>query len=123
MMQPAPEPAPAPFARPALGPVAALAPAALIDTARVAELAFAAGDFEGCVRTCLETLQRGLAFAGESSIAHQSFLLGLNGRDVLDAYTRSQRGSCNIDDASFALFVLSQLFVRLTQAGLPSPEH
>ncbi len=124
MMQPAPEPAPAPFfAKPALGPVAALAPAALIDNARVAELAFAAGDFEGCVRTCLETLQRGLAFAGESSIAHQSFLLGLNGRDVLDTYTRSQRGTCNIDDASFALFVLAQLFVRLTQAGLPSPEH
>ena len=123
MMQPAPEPGPAPFIKPALGPVAALAPAALIDNARVAELAFAAGDFESCVRTCLETLQRGLAFAGESSIAHQSFLLGLNGRDVLDAYTRSQRGSCNIDDASFALFVLSQLFVRLTQAGLPSPEQ
>lgn len=123
LMQPAPEPAPAPFVKPALGPVAALAPAALIDNARVAELAFAAGDFESCVRTCLETLQRGLAFAGESSIAHQSFLLGLNGRDVLDAYTRSQRGSCNIDDASFALFVLSQLFVRLTQAGLPSPEQ
>ena len=123
MMQPAPEPAAAPFVKPALGSVAALAPAALIDHARVAELAFAAGDFEACVRTCLETLQRGLAFAGESSIAHQSFLLGLNGRDVLDAYTRSQRGTCNINDASFALFVLAQLFVRLTQAGLPSPEH
>ena len=123
MMQPAPEPAAAPFVKPALGSVAALAPAALIDHARVAELAFAAGDFEACVRTCLETLQRGLAFAGESSIAHQSFLLGLNGRDVLDAYTRSQRGTCNINDASFAWFVLAQLFVRLTQAGLPSPEH
>ena len=121
--QPAPEPASAPHPRPALGPVAALAPAALIDQARVAETYFGAGDFEGCVRTCLETLQRGLAFAGESSIAHQSFLLGLNGRDVLDAYTRSQRGSSNIEDASFALFVLAQLFVRLTQAGLPTPEQ
>ncbi|MDP3152901.1 MAG: ADP-ribosylation factor-like protein [Archangium sp.] len=122
--QPAPEPLPAPHgSRPALGPVAALAPAALIDPARVAETYFAAGDFEGCVRTCLETLQRGLAFAGESSIAHQSFLLGLNGRDVLDAYTRSQRGASNIEDASFALFVLAQLFVRLTQAGLPTPEQ
>ena len=86
-------------------------------------MSFATGDFEGCVRTCLETLQRGLAFAGESSIAHQSFLLGLNGRDVLDAYTRSQRGNANIEDASFALFVLAQLFVRLTQAGLPTPEQ
>ncbi|MDP1824666.1 MAG: ADP-ribosylation factor-like protein [Archangium sp.] len=120
---PAPEPAAPPHGKPALGPVAALAPAALIDPARVAEMYFAQGDFEGCVRTCLETLQRGLAFAGESSIAHQSFLLGLNGRDVLDAYTRSQRGASNIDDASFALFVLAQLFVRLTQAGLPSPEQ
>ena len=53
------QPAPEPFARPALGPVAALAPAALIDPARVAEMCFASGDFEGCVRTCLETLQRG----------------------------------------------------------------
>ena len=111
------QPAPEPHAKPALGPVAALAPAALIDPARVAEGYFASGDFDGCVRICLETLQRGLAFAGESSIAHQSFLLGLNGRDVLDAYTRSQRGASNIDDASFALFV------RLTQAGLPSPEQ
>ncbi len=121
--QPAPEPLPAPHGKPALGPVAALAPAALIDPARVAEMYFASGDFEGCVRTCLETLQRGLAFAGESSIAHQSFLLGLHGRDVLDAYTRSQRGASNIEDASFALFVLAQLFVRLTQAGLPTPEQ
>ena len=121
--QPTPEPAAAPHPKPALGPVAALAPAALIDPARVAETCFASGDFEGCVRTCLETMQRGLAFAGESSIAHQSFLLGLHGRDVLDAYTRSQRGNSNIEDASFALFVLSQLFVRLTQAGLPTPEQ
>lgn len=121
--QPAPEPLPAPHGKPSLGPVAALAPAALVDPARVAELCFASGDFEGCVRTCLETLQRGLAFAGESSIAHQSFLLGLTGRDVLDAYTRSQRGAANIEDASFALFVLAQLFVRLTQAGLPTPEQ
>lgn len=121
--QRAPEPMPAPHGIRALGPVAALAPAALIDPARVAEMCFASGDFEGCVRTCLETLQRGLAFAGESSIAHQSFLLGLNGRDVLDAYTRSQRGASNIEDASFALFVLAQLFVRLTQAGLPTPEQ
>ncbi len=121
--QPVPEPLPAPHGKPTLGPVAALAPSALIDPARVAETYFASGDFEGCVRTCLETLQRGLAFAGESSIAHQSFLLGLNGRDVLDAYTRSQRGASNIEDASFALFVLAQLFVRLTQAGLPTPEQ
>ena len=121
--QPAPEPLPAPFTKPVLGPIAALAPAALIDLARVAEGAFAAGDFDGCVRTSIETLQRGLAFAGDASVAHQAFLLGLHGRDVLDAWTRAQRGAAHIEDASFALFVLSQLFVRLSQAGLPTPEQ
>lgn len=116
-------PPPAPLAKPTIGPVAALAPAALIDQARVAEVAFASGDFDGCVRTSMETLQRGLAFAGEASIAHQAFLLGINGRDVLDVWTRAQRGAARIDDASFSLYVLSQLFVRLTQAGLPTPEQ
>ncbi|MGV3625428.1 MAG: GTP-binding protein, partial [Archangium sp.] len=77
--------------RPQLGPVAALAPAALIDPAKVAETAFAAGDFDACLRTVIETVQRGLGFAGESSLAHQAFLLGVNGRDVLDLYTRAQR--------------------------------
>ncbi|MFZ5443267.1 MAG: GTP-binding protein [Myxococcota bacterium] len=121
--QPAALPEPVATARPMLGPVAALAPAALIDQARVAEVAFAAGDFDGCVRASLETLQRGLAFAGDASVAHQAFLLGLNGRDVLDLWTRAQRGTTHIEDASFALFVLAQLFVRLTQAGLPTPEQ
>ncbi|MFO0599420.1 MAG: ADP-ribosylation factor-like protein [Myxococcaceae bacterium] len=119
---PPPPPPPTPLVKPVIGPVAALAPAALIDQARVAEIAFAAGDFEACVRTSLETLQRGLAFAGEASVAHQAFLLGLNGRDVLDVWTRAQAGATRIDDASFALYVLSQLFVRLGQAGLPSGE-
>lgn len=114
---------PPPNDRPLLGPIAALAPAALIDQARVAESAFASGDFETCVRTSLEALQRGLAFAGEASVAHQAFLLGLNGRDVLDVWTRAQKGTAHIEDASFALFVLAQLFVRLTQAGLPTPEQ
>ncbi len=124
VQQPAPDPLPPPaLVKPSIGHVAALAPAALIDPARVAELAFTSGDYEACVRTCIETMQRGLAFAGESSIAHQAFLLGLNGRDVLDAYTRSQRGAANIEDASFTLFVLAQVFVRLTQAGLPTPEQ
>lgn len=120
---PAPEPLPPPPVKPVLGPVAALAPAALIDQARVAEIAFSAGDFDGCVRTCLETLQRGLAFAGEASVAHQAFLLGVSGRDVLDVWTRAQRGASHIEDASFSLYVLAQLFVRLTQAGLPTPEQ
>lgn len=114
---------PPPNTPPKLGAVAALAPAALIDPARVAEMAFETGDFEGCVRACIETVQRGLAFAGDASLAHQAFLLGVNGRDVLDLYTRSQRGAARIDDAAFSLFVLAQLFVRLSQAGLPTPEQ
>lgn len=117
------QPEPVVVSRPQLGPVAALAPAALIDPARVAETAYAAGDFEGCLRTAIETVQRGLAFAGESSLAHQAFLLGVNGRDVLDLYTRAQRGAANIEDGAFSLFVLSQLFIRLSQAGLPTPEQ
>ena len=52
---PEPLPPPATFVKPSIGPVSALAPAALIDLARVAETAFAAGDFDGCVRTSLET--------------------------------------------------------------------
>ncbi len=118
--QPAPEPLPP---KPQLGPVAALAPAALIDAARVAETAFSNGDFDGCVRTVIETAQRGLAFAGDASLAHQAFLLGVNGRDVLDLYTRAQRGAAHIEDASFSLFVLAQIFIRLSQAGLPTPEQ
>ena len=54
----------------------------------------------------IETVQRGLAFAGDASLAHQAFLLGVNGRDVLDLYTRMQRGTANIADASFSLFSL-----------------
>lgn len=110
-------------APPKLGAVAALASAALIDPARVAELAFESGDFDGCVRACIEAVQRGLAFAGDASLAHQAFLLGVNGRDVLDLYTRTQRGAARIDDAAFSLFVLSQVLVRLSQAGLPTPEQ
>lgn len=112
-----------PLVRPVLGPIAALAPAALIDPARVAEQAFTAGDYEACVRSGLEVLQRGLAFAGDASLAHQAYLLGVSGRDVLDAFTRSARGAATIDDGSFVLYVLAQLFVRLSQAGLPTPEQ
>lgn len=114
---------PPPPVPPKLGAVAALAPAALIDPARVAELAFETGDFDGCVRACIEAVQRGLAFAGDASIAHQAFLLGVSGRDVLDLYTRTQRGAARIDDAAFSLFVLAQVLTRLSQAGLPTPEQ
>ncbi|MEW5740922.1 MAG: ADP-ribosylation factor-like protein [Myxococcota bacterium] len=117
-------PTPPPEApRPLLGPVAALAPAALIDPSRAAEVAFAQGDYDGCVRACLETVTRGVAFAGDGNIGSQSYLLGLDGRDVLELQTRAARGGARIDDAAFALYVLAQTFVRLTHAGLPTPQQ
>jgi len=121
---PAPPAAPTPEApRPVLGAVAALAPAALIDPARVAEAAFGSGDYDGCVRACLEAVTRGVAFAGDGNVGSQAFLLGLDGRDVLELRTRAARGGARIDDAAFALYVLAQTFVRLTHAGLPNPQQ
>ncbi len=114
---------PAPATPPRLGAVATLAPQALLDSTRVAETTFDAGDYDGCVRACIETVQRGLSFAGEASLAHQAFLLGVNGRDVLDLYTRNAGGNARIDDAAFSLFVLAQVLLRLSQAGLPAPEQ
>lgn len=109
--------------KPVLGPVAALAPAALIDPARAAEAAFGGGDYDGCVRACLEAVTRGVAFAGDGNVGSQSYLLGVDGRDVLELQTRAARGGARIDDAAFALYVLAQTFVRLTHAGLPRPQQ
>jgi signal recognition particle receptor subunit beta len=106
---------------PNLGPIAALAPAVLVDQTKVAERAFAAGDFDGCVRACLEAIARGLAFAGDGAVATQAFLLGLHGPDVLELQSRAARGAARIDDAAFALYLLSQTLVRLANAGLPTP--
>jgi signal recognition particle receptor subunit beta len=108
---------------PQLGPIAALAPAMLVDQAKVAEAGFESGDFEGCIRACVEAVTRGLAFAGEGPIGSQAFLLGLNGRDVLELQSRAARGGARIDDAAFALYVFSQVLVRLTHAGLPNPSQ
>lgn len=119
-----PAPMPMPDAlKPVLGPVAALAPAALVDPAKVAEAAFAAGDWDGCVRACVEAVARGVGFAGDGNIGSQSFLLGMDGRDVLELQTRVARGGARIDDAAFAMYVLAQTFVRLTHAGLPTPQQ
>ncbi|MEW6431905.1 MAG: ADP-ribosylation factor-like protein [Myxococcota bacterium] len=120
---PVPAPAPDGAPRPVLGPVAALAPTALVDPARVAEAAFAAGDWDGCVRACVEAVTRGVGFAGDGDIGSQSFLLGMDGRDVLELQTRVARGGARVDDAAFALYVLAQTFVRLTHAGLPAPQQ
>ncbi len=109
----------APRVPPTLGPIASLAPHVLVDQTTVAEAAFEKGDFDGCVRACVEALARALAFAGDGSIANQAYLLGMNGRDILELQTRALRGAARIDDAALALYVLSQALVRLSQAGLP----
>jgi signal recognition particle receptor subunit beta len=109
----------APRVPPTLGPIASLAPHVLVDQAAVAEAAFEKGDFDGCVRACVEALARALAFAGDGATANQAYLLGMNGRDVLELQTRALRGAARIDDAALALYVLSQALVRLSQAGLP----
>jgi acyl-CoA dehydrogenase len=59
----------------ALGPAAALAPSALLDPARVADTAFAAGDWDACVRACLEGVHRALNFTGEGPRGLSAFLV------------------------------------------------
>ncbi|MBE2252271.1 MAG: GTP-binding protein [Myxococcus sp.] len=116
-------PAPAKPVLPPMGPVATLAPGVLVDPARAAEVCFAAGDYDGCVRACAEAMARGLSFAGGAERGSQAFLLGLDGRDVLELERRAANGASRIDDAAFALYVLSQTFVRLADAGLPTPQQ
>jgi mutual gliding-motility protein MglA len=116
-------PSPVKAVLPQLGPVATLAPAVLVDPARAAEVCFANGDYEGCVRACSEAVTRGLSFAGGSERGAQAFLLGLDGRDILELECRAAAGATRVDDAGFALYVLAQMFVRLSSAGLPTPEQ
>lgn len=112
-------PSPRPEARRRYGPAAALAPAALVDPARVADAAFAQGDWDGCVRAAQETVRRALSFAAGSEPANQAFLLGVDGRDLLRLELLGTQGPPRLDDASFALYVLMQTLVRLAAAGLP----
>ncbi len=102
-----------------LGPAAALAPQALIDVARVAETCFQKHDFDGCVRSSREAVHRALAFAGEGPLGSQAVLLGLDGRDVLRLETLSAQPAARVDQAAFALSVMMQAFIRLSDAGLP----
>lgn len=113
----------APVPRPSLGPVAALAPAALIDTVRAAEALFDRADYLACVTACREATHRALAFAGDGSAGAQAYLLGVDGRDLLALETRAAQGVARVDDAAFALYLLMQVLVRLTAAGLPTPTH
>lgn len=118
-----PAPAPTKTVLPPMGAVATLAPAVLIDPARAAEVCFSTGDYDGCVRACSEAVSRGLSFAGGSERGAQAFLLGMDGRDVLDLERRAASGASRVDDAAFALYVLAQTFVRLADAGLPTPQQ
>jgi signal recognition particle receptor subunit beta len=104
----------------AMGPAAALAPGALIDQARVADSAFASGDYDACVRACQEAVRRALAYAGSRNDAgSQGLLLRVDGPDLLRLEMLSNHSHLRVDDAAFALYVLMQAFIRLQAAGLP----
>ncbi len=104
----------------AMGPAAALAPGPLLDQARVADSAFAAGDYDACVRTCQEAVRRALAYAGTGSdVASQGLLLRVDGPDLLKLQLLTTHSHLRVDDAAFALYVLMQTFLRLQAAGLP----
>jgi hypothetical protein len=105
---------------PELGPCAALAPSALLDSARAADAAWNRSDHEGCVRACRDAVRRALSFAGEGPAGAQAHLLGLDGRDLVALETLGSRSAIRIDDAAFALMVLMQSLARLNSAGLPA---
>ncbi len=121
--QAAPMPAVAPAASPAarvLGPASALAPGDLFDHARAAEAAFASGQYGTCVTACVDAVRRALAFAGEGTLAHQGYLLRVDGADLLRLQRMSSHvETLRVDDAAFALYLLMQVFTRLNEAGLP----
>ena len=104
----------------AMGVASALAPGALIDQARVADSAFAAGEYDACVKTCHEAVRRALAYAGTGNdAASQGLMLRVDGPDLLKLELLSAGSHLRVDDAAFALYVLMQTFVRLQAAGLP----
>nr|WP_153864880.1 MULTISPECIES: ADP-ribosylation factor-like protein [Myxococcaceae] len=105
-----------------LGAASALAPGDLFDHARAAEAAFASGDNAACVLACLEAVRRGLAFAGEGPPERQSFLLRVDGGDLLRLEGLATRTHLRVDDAAFSLYVLMQVFARLHAAGLPDTD-
>jgi signal recognition particle receptor subunit beta len=109
-------------AQPRLWPAAALAPEPLLDYARAADLAYASGDIQGCIRSCQEATRRALHYAGEGSVADQGYLLGVNGSDLLKLLGLSTLTQLRPKDGSFALYVLMQVLIRLAASGLPAPE-
>ncbi len=120
--RPARPAAPAPAPALSLGAVSALAPEVLLDAVRVAEASFASGDHGDCVRAAADGVRRALAFAGDGTLAQQGYLLRVDGQDLLKLETLVARSHHRVDDAAFALYVLSQALVRLGAAGLPDVE-
>ena len=104
-----------------LSAASALAPSDLFDHARAAEGAFASGDYGTCIQACLDAARRGLALAGDGTIAAQAYLLHVDGGDLLKLQTLGARSNHRVDDAAFALYVLMHIFTRLHTAGLPAP--
>ncbi len=102
-----------------IGPTAALAPDALLDYARAADLGYVSADYPACVRACVEATRRALGFAGEGSLADQGYLLGVNGADLLKLQRLAGEAAPRAEDAAFGLFTLMQVLVRLRAAGLP----
>ncbi len=105
-----------------LGPASALAPSELLDYARAADSSFASSDWGGCVLACQEAVRRALSFAGEDTLTGQGYLLGLDGADLLKLQGMTNAHPPRVDDAAFALYVLMQALVRLTNAELPIRE-
>lgn len=104
--------------QPPLGPASALAPGVLLDHARAAEAAFAAGDPEGCVLACREAVRRALSHAGEASLSEHAYLLRIDGADLFRLFNGGSTPA-RLDDAAFAIYVLMQVLTRLAVAGLP----
>lgn len=105
-----------------LGPAAALAPPFLLDYAKAADAAFRSEDLEGCLRACQEAIRLGMGLAGEGSLVGQGYLLGVSGPDLLRVLSFASRSVIHRDDAAFALYVMMQVFVRLSASGLPTHE-
>lgn len=105
-----------------MGPATALATGDLFDHARAAENAFGFGDYATCITACLDAVRRALAFAGEGTLAQQAYLLRVDGADLLKLQSLPNRPVLRVDDAAFAMYVLMQVFTRLSAAGLPADE-
>lgn len=104
-----------------LGPLGTLAPIELLDPARAADAAFAAGDYEACIRACVDGAVRALTSAGDHPMPAQAYLLRVDGGDLLRLQGLASRSTgVGPEDAAFAIYVTLQIFVRLRGSALPT---